>query len=187
MQPGEHRTLKMFEAKFNKWPTWNCRPRIIEPTKLRSGSQQPAANRNGHAVGQTTRRSKQTVWADRTGEVLEDVMPMLGGLETYRVTQGRGPGEGRRGRARSAAEHDGQGRSAAGRRPSDEARSAIASIWTGAIRRAFLSPARRRPSSRSTPHTAEITVYAIRPGRAGRQPQCAGRSAHGRRSAAEQL
>ena len=86
MQPGEHRTIKMFEAEVQQVVDVELSAKDYQSTKLRSGSQ--TLLRIGAVVRfPNNQKLEETVWADRTGDVLKTVMPMLGGLEAYRATK----------------------------------------------------------------------------------------------------
>ncbi len=126
------------------------------------------------------------LWTDRGGEVLknrEDAMDM----EVFRVPKEVALAETAPPTFDLSKDVLVKLEPAAARGPTRRGGSAIASSWRGAIRpRVFVSGPSQEVKS-TGPHTAEITVWAIRPGRKRRQPQGGGRSAHGRRAAAEQL
>ena len=186
MQPGERRTLKSLLVEFQQAVPIELTAKDYESTKLPSGPREllRIETVTRLADGQ---KMEQTVWTDRAGEVLKTLVPIMGGLETYRVTQAEALETLRRGAVGFAAEHDGQGRASAAKRPSRRGRFATAFTSTAAIRRSVFVVGPTQAVKPIDAHTAEVTVYAIRPGRPRRQSRGAGRSADRRRSAAEQL
>ncbi len=86
MQPGEHRKIKTFAVELQQLTAVELTAKDYEPCKLRTGPH------NLLRIETVTRLPnnqsiEQTLWADRTGEILKSRSPILGGLETYRVSK----------------------------------------------------------------------------------------------------
>jgi hypothetical protein len=86
MQPGERRTMKTFEVEVQQVADVEMGAKDYETTKLLSGSQRLLR------IETVTRFANEqklelTVWTDREGNVVKSRFPMLGGLETYRVSK----------------------------------------------------------------------------------------------------
>jgi transglutaminase-like putative cysteine protease len=84
MQPGERRTIKMFEVEVQQVADVEMTAKDYEPTKLRTGSQSLLRIETVTKVA-NNQKLELTAWTDRTGNILKSRLPMLGGLETYRV------------------------------------------------------------------------------------------------------
>ena len=163
MQPGERRTLKSLLVEFQQAVPIELTAKNYESTKLPSGPREllRIETVTRLADGQ---KMEQTVWTDRAGEVLKTLVPIMGGLETYRVTQAE------------ALKHSDVA-------PLDLLPSTMVKVEPP-LRNAHRArqvcyrvhlddgdPAKVfavGPSQSIKPidaHTAEVTVYAIRPGR----------------------
>ena len=86
MKPGERRKIKMLAVEFQQVTELEMTAKDYEPCKLRTGLH------NLLRIEAVTRfannqKIEQTVWTDRTGDVLKTLTPMLGGLETYRASK----------------------------------------------------------------------------------------------------
>jgi len=86
MQPGERRKIKMLEVEVQQVVEVEMVAKGFESTKLRTG---PHSLLRIETVTRLANNQKieQTVWTDRTGDVLKTLTPLLGGLETYRVSK----------------------------------------------------------------------------------------------------
>ena len=120
MQPGERRTLKSLLVEFQQAVPIELTAKDYESTKLPSGPREllRIETVTRLADGQ---KMEQTVWTDRAGEVLKTLAPVMGGLETYRVTRAEALDALRRRAVGFAAEYDGQNRASAAKRPSHDA------------------------------------------------------------------
>ena len=151
MQPGERRTLKTFMAGFNQVADMELAAKQFEPTRLLHGAHDllRIETVTRLPLGDKTMKIEQTVWTDRTGEVLKTYSPTVGGLETFRVSKAEALEKA------DAAELDllSSMMVKVDRRcsiPARRSKSATGCISKAAIRRGCLSPARRSVSGRST-------------------------------------
>ncbi len=86
MQPGERRKIKTFAVEFQQVANLEMTAKDYEPCKLQAGL------RKLLRIETVTRFAnnqliEQTLWTDRAGDVLKMRSPMLGGLEMYRVSK----------------------------------------------------------------------------------------------------
>jgi hypothetical protein len=86
MQPGERRKIKMFAVEVQRVVDVELSAKDYQSTKLRTGSQ-TLLRIEAVVRFPNNQNLEETIWADRGGDVLKTVMPMLGGLEAYRVTK----------------------------------------------------------------------------------------------------
>ena len=84
MQPGERRKIKMLAIEFQQVTELEMTAKNYEPCKLRTGLHDLLRIETATRFA-NNQKIEQTVWTDRTGDVLKTLTPMLGGLETYRV------------------------------------------------------------------------------------------------------
>jgi len=88
MQPGERRKFKMLEVEVQQVAEVEMTAKDFESTKLRTG---PHSLLRIETVTRLPDNQKieRTVWTDRTGDVLKVRRPILrgGGLESYRVSK----------------------------------------------------------------------------------------------------
>jgi hypothetical protein len=173
MQPGEHRTLHALVIAVNQVATIEMTARDYEPTKLLTGTYDLLR------INTVTRfpdglELSTIVWCDRTGDSLKTRTDVLDGLESFRAT-----------RAEALEKTDAEGFDL-GRdisikldRPLPERYAAdphatrqiryLARLEGGDPAAAFDSGPSQQVRS-IDPHTAEVTVYAIRPGQPGGNP-----------------
>ena len=166
MQPGEHRTLKTLLPGFNQVADVELRAKRFEPTRLLHGAHDllrietttrlPLGEGKKMEIG-------QTVWTDRTGEVLKTYSPTVGGMETFRVSKAEALEK------TDAAELDllssmmvKVARPLLHPRKTKEVRYRV-HLDGGDPARVFVTGPTQALKSIDA-HTAEITVYAIRPG-----------------------
>jgi hypothetical protein len=86
MQPGERRTLKSFVAEFQQVVEIELTAKNFEPCKLLTGTHDLLRIDTVMRMS-NGQKLEQTVWTDRTGESLKSLMPAMGMLETYRVSK----------------------------------------------------------------------------------------------------
>jgi hypothetical protein len=167
MQPGERRTLKIVMPEFNQVADVELSAQAYEATRLLHGmhnllrietvARLPLDEAGGRM------KIEQTVWADRTGEALRTYMPTFGGMESFRASKAEALEK------IDAAEFDLMSsmmvkvaRPLVHPRETKQVRYRVR-LDKGDPARVFVTGPTQ--SLRSIdPHTAEITVYAIRPG-----------------------
>ena len=168
MQPGEHRTLKLLMAEFQQVANVEMTAKGFEPCKLLTGSHELLRIETvAHLAND--QKLEQTMWADRTGDVLKTFMPAMGRLETYRASKAEALEKA------DAAELDllpsmiiKVEQPLTGGHRTKEVRYQIhldgsdpASVFISGPTQAIKS---------IDANTAEVTVYAIRPGQPGGNP-----------------
>lgn len=163
MQPGERRTLKTLLIGFNQMADVEMAAKAFEPTALLNGTYDLLR------IEMVTRladgqKLESTVWADRTGDALKTYSQAMG-LETYRTSKAEALGKG------DVAELDllpsmivKLDRPLANAHHTKEVRYRIR-LEGGDPAGVFVTGPTQAVKSIDA-HTAEVTVYAIRPGRA---------------------
>jgi hypothetical protein len=165
MQPGERRTFKSFLPELQQVTDIEMTARKFEPCKLPTGTHEllriDAVTR--FATGQ---KIEQTIWTDRTGETLKTFMPTLGAIETYRVSKAEAL------KKLDAAQLDLVANTMVKIDPplsnpyqTKQVRYRV-HVDKGDPAALFVSGPTQAIKSIDA-HTAEITVYAIRPGQPG--------------------
>lgn len=86
IKPGEHRIQKMLLAEFQQVGDMEATAKDYEPCKLQTGMhdllriESVARLADGQKV-------EQTLWIDRTGNIRKTYVPTAGGMESYRVSK----------------------------------------------------------------------------------------------------
>ncbi len=86
MKPGERRKIKTLAIEFQQVTELEMAAKGYEPCKLRTGLHDLLRIETVTRFA-NNQKIEQTVWTDRTGDVLKTLTPMLGGLETYRASK----------------------------------------------------------------------------------------------------
>jgi len=86
MQPGERRTLKVLMAEFQQVADVEMTAKGFEPCKLPTGTHELLRIETVARLA-NNQKIEQTEWADRTGDTLKTLMPAMGQLETYRASK----------------------------------------------------------------------------------------------------
>ena len=86
MQPGEHRTMKVLMVEFQQVAELEMTAKDFEPCKLPTGTHELLRIETVARLADD-QKIEQTVWTDRTGDILKRLMPAMGGLETYRASK----------------------------------------------------------------------------------------------------
>jgi hypothetical protein len=163
MQPGERRTLRVLDPAVNLMTEVEMTARDFESTPMPSGIRQLLRVEKVTRLPGGQKLPEETIWCDRTGEVLKTVVPGTG-LELYRASKAEaletaGAGEldllaTARVTIDPPLSHPHQTRQVRYRIHLKNADPAA--LFTTGPTQAVRS---------IDPHTAEVTVYAIRPGR----------------------
>ena len=86
MKPGETRTVKALMTEFQRVAEIKMTAKDYEPCKLLTGTHDLLRIESVVQLA-NNQKLEQTIWADRTGDVLKTFMPAAGGIETYRATK----------------------------------------------------------------------------------------------------
>jgi hypothetical protein len=165
MRPGERRALRTLVVEFNQVADVEMDAKAYEPTALRTGVYELLRIEvvTRLANGQ---KLENTVWSDRTGDALKAHSPDMGGLTTYRVSKAEALEKA------DVAELDLMpGAMVKVDRPLPDAHRTKrvryrVRLKGGDPTSAFITGASQAVKSIDA-HTAEVTVYAIRPGQPG--------------------
>jgi len=167
MQPGQQRTIQALDPVLTQVVAHQMTAKDYEPVKLLGGTHQLLRIENVMRLG-NGQTLPMVVWSDRTGDVLKTRMEAMG-IETHRATKVQALEETDIGNldfiTDLAVKID---------RPLPEAHSTKRIRYRvhldgGDPAGVFVSGPSQRLKS-IDPHTAELTVYAIRPGLPGGNP-----------------
>jgi hypothetical protein len=164
MQPGEKRSLRLLLLGFNELVTAELTARDYERTPLLTGSYD-LLRLDSQLVFADGRKLPSTDWVDRTGEVLKSYSEMMN-LESYRVTKAEALDEKDLGNVDLLS-----GLAVRLKQPLVGAHQAKqisyqVTLDHGDPAAVFVSGVSQEVKS-IDPHTAAITVYALRPGQGG--------------------
>lgn len=174
MQPGDRRTLKMLMAGFNQIGDVEMNARAVEKVETPDGARQllRIETVTRLPLGEKNQRMKveQTLWTDESGEVFKSFSPAVGGLEIFRASKAEALKK-----TAPAGELDllssmmVKCRTPFPRpRKTKQVRFRV-HLEGGDPANAFVVGPTQAVQS-IDPHTAEITVYAIRPGQSDGNP-----------------
>ena len=92
MQPGEHRSMRGLAAVFNQLVTIELTAKDFESTSFPNGPQEllhidkVTKFSNGKEDSDEGQKIEETVWTNRAGEMLRTLSPMMD-INTYRITE----------------------------------------------------------------------------------------------------
>jgi hypothetical protein len=164
MRPGEKRSLRLLLLGFNELVTAELAARDYERTPLLTGSYD-LLRIDSQLVFADGRKLPSTGWTDRTGEILKNSSEMMS-MESYQVTKAEALDEKDLGKIDLLA-----GMAVQLKQPLIGAHQAKRITYQVALEHGdpaavFVSGPSQEVKS-IDPHTAAITVYALRPGQGG--------------------
>jgi hypothetical protein len=86
MKPGERRTIKSLMPEFLQVAAVRMTAKDYEPCKLLTGVHNLLRIESVTQLA-GNQKLEQTLWVDRTGDVLKSYMPAAGGIESYRASK----------------------------------------------------------------------------------------------------